>query len=343
MDVAVPMACQPGAMSGRNWMMRRLLIDSIRNDPEWNNGNYTAQPRSMQRPLTYFSIATSGGNIALYNAAPTAAQGDALLAKRLAAPFRGDANDVLYQWESSADYNPSPRLERIQATVLAINSADDERNPPELGMMERAMKRVKNGRLLLIPESADTRGHGTTGMAKFYKKELAELLQTGAAALAPGAPDPNGGAADYCAFMPICLISGASSAYSSRCNFSKCSGGPNPGSAPCCSELLARRRLLQHAHRVGIDPGDEPLRQPPRRDEAEPRFRPVLGESRFRARRHVGQRLGPLGRADRQRPQRSGLEHPHDRGQRIDVKLDRARDQRAAAVGADGGTARARR
>lgn len=177
MDIAVPMACQPGPMSGRNWIMRRMLAESIRNDPEWNNGNYTAQPRSMQRLLTYFSLATSGGDIAVYNAAPTAAQGDALIAKRLALPFRGDANDVLYQWESSADYDPSPGLERIQATVLAINAADDERNPPELGMMEAAMKRVKMGRYLVIPQSADTRGHGTTGMAKFYKKELAELLE----------------------------------------------------------------------------------------------------------------------------------------------------------------------
>ena len=177
MDVAVPMACQPGAMSGRNWMMRRLLADSIRNDPEWSNGNYTTQPRNMSRLLTYFSIATSNGNVNLYNAAPTAAQGDAFLAKRIATPFRGDANDVLYQWESSADYDPSAALERVQATVLAINAADDERNPPELGMMERAMKRVKNGRYLQIPQSAETRGHGTTGMAKFYRKELAELLE----------------------------------------------------------------------------------------------------------------------------------------------------------------------
>lgn len=178
MDVAVPMACQPGAMSGRNWMMRRLLAESIRNDPEWNNGDYAAQPRNMMRHLTYFSIATTGGDIAVYDAAPTSAQGDALLAKRLAAPFRGDANDVLLQWESSADYNPMPLLDRVQATVLAINAADDERNPPELGMMENAMKRVRNGRYLLIPQSADTRGHSTTGMAKFYKKELEELLKT---------------------------------------------------------------------------------------------------------------------------------------------------------------------
>ena len=177
MDAAVPMACQPGAMSGRNWMLRRLLAQSIRNDPEWNNGNYTAQPRNMTRLLTYFSVATSGGNIAHHNAGPDAAKADAVLAKRLAAPFRGDANDVLYQWESSADYDPSPGLERIKATVLAINAADDERNPPELGMMEKAMQRVKNGRYLLVPQSADTRGHGTTGNAGFYKKELLELLE----------------------------------------------------------------------------------------------------------------------------------------------------------------------
>jgi len=178
MDIGVPMACQPGAMSGRNWMLRRLLADSIRNDPEWNNGNYTAQPRNMTRLLTYFSVATSGGSIALYNEGPNAEKADAALTKRLAAPFRGDANDVLLQWESSADYNPMPLLDRIQATVLAINAADDERNPPELGMMEDAMKRVKNGRYLLIPQSASTRGHSTTGDARFYKKELEELLKS---------------------------------------------------------------------------------------------------------------------------------------------------------------------
>lgn len=143
MDAAVPMACQPGAMSGRNWMMRRLLAQPIRNDPEWNNGNYTTQLRNMTRLLTYFSVATSGGNLAHYNNGPDAARADAVLAKRLAASFRGDANDVLYQWESSADYDPSPGLERIKAAVLAINAADDERNPEELGMMEVALKRVK--------------------------------------------------------------------------------------------------------------------------------------------------------------------------------------------------------
>ena len=177
MDALVPMACLPIAMSGRNWMLRRMLTQSIRNDPEWNGGNYTAQPRAMQTHLLYFGLATIGGNQALFKQAPTAAKGDELIAKRLALPFRGDANDVLYQWESSYDYDPSPGLERIQAAVLALNSSDDERNPPELGVMEREIKRVKNGRYVLIPGGPDTRGHGTTGMAKLYKQDLAELLQ----------------------------------------------------------------------------------------------------------------------------------------------------------------------
>jgi len=178
MDALVPMACLPVAMSGRNWMLRRMLTQSIRNDPEWNGGDYGAQPRRMTEHLTYFALATIGGNQALYKQAPTSASADALIAKRLAAPFRGDANDVLYQWESSADYDPSPGLERIQAAVLVLNSSDDERNPPELGVIERELKRVKNARYYLIPGSPDTRGHGTTGMAKLYKGELAALLQT---------------------------------------------------------------------------------------------------------------------------------------------------------------------
>src|SRR5436309_2357017 len=98
-------------------------------------------------------------------AAPTREKADQLLDQRLAAPFPADANDVLYQWDSSRDYNPSGGLEKIKATVLAINAADDERNPPELGLLDREIKRVKNGRVLLIPATDNTAGHGTTGMA----------------------------------------------------------------------------------------------------------------------------------------------------------------------------------
>lgn len=178
LDIAVPMASQPVEMSSRNWMMRRMIIDSIRNDPEWMNGNYTKQPGSAKFASVYFGLGTNGGNQRLYKTAPTREKADQIIEKRMKAPFRSDANDTLYRWSSSRDYNPSPGLEKIKATVLAINAADDERNPPETGVLDREIKRVKNGRVLLIPASENTYGHGTTGRAMFYKKELAELLQS---------------------------------------------------------------------------------------------------------------------------------------------------------------------
>ncbi len=177
MDALVPMACQPTEMSGRNWMLRRLLVESIRSDPEWNGGNYATQPKAMQRILVQFGIATSGGSLATYTLATTRERADQVVAQRLAQPFRGDANDVLYQWESSDDYNPAPGLDRIQAALVAINAADDERNPPELGILEREIKRVRNGRYVLIPASEQTRGHATTGNAALWKAHIEELLQ----------------------------------------------------------------------------------------------------------------------------------------------------------------------
>ena len=178
MDALVPMASQPTEMASRNWMMRRLMIETIRSDPDYNNGNYTAQPRSMKLASVFYATGTNGGNLAYQKLAPTRAQADKLVDDRLAAPFRADANDFIYAWESSRDYNPSVALERIAAALLVINAADDERNPPETGLIENALKRVKNGRLHLIPASDETRGHGTTGMAKFYKQQLEELLKT---------------------------------------------------------------------------------------------------------------------------------------------------------------------
>ncbi|MEB0136862.1 alpha/beta fold hydrolase [Actimicrobium sp. CCC2.4] len=177
MDIAVPMASLPTAMAGRNWMLRRLIIDTIRTDPAWMNGNYTTQPRSAQLASVFFGLATNGGSQALQKAAPTRAKADALLDARLGAPFPADANDVLYQWESSADYDPSAGLERITASLLAINSADDERNPPELGIMESALPRIKNARMLLIPGSDLTAGHGTAFQARLWKTSLATLLE----------------------------------------------------------------------------------------------------------------------------------------------------------------------
>ena len=177
MDALVPMAAQPTEISSRNWMMRRLIIDAIRNDPDWNNGNYTQQPSSLQFASVFMGIATNGGNQALYKAAPTREKADQLLDARLTGPFNGDANDHLYQWDSSRNYNPSPGLERIQAALLAINSTDDERNPPETGIMERELKRVKNGRLYLIPASEQTIGHSTIGLARLWKQSFADWLQ----------------------------------------------------------------------------------------------------------------------------------------------------------------------
>lgn len=177
-DALVPMAAQPTQMSSRNWMMRRLIIDSVRNDPDYNDGNYTTQPKGLRTANVFFAIATNGGTLAFQKMAPTRELADKLLDQRLAAPPPPDANDALYQWDSSRDYDPSAGLERIGAQLLAINSADDERNPPETGLMEDALKRVKSGKLHLIPASAETRGHGTTGMARFYSRQVLELLQS---------------------------------------------------------------------------------------------------------------------------------------------------------------------
>ena len=178
MDVLVPMASQPTPMASRNWMLRRMMLETIRSDPEWHNGNYATQPPSLRLASVFFAVATSGGTLAYQKMAPTGEQADKLVDERLAAPSPSDANDFLFQWESSRDYDPSAGLERIEAALLAINSADDERNPPETGITERALKRVKNGRLYLIPASEDTRGHATTGMAKFWSQQLEQLLQT---------------------------------------------------------------------------------------------------------------------------------------------------------------------
>ena len=177
MDALVPMASQPTEMASRNWMLRRMLIETIRSDPEYNNGSYTMPPRSMRIANTFYGIATNGGTLAYQKIAPTQEKADKLVDERLAAPFNPDANDFVYAWDSSRDYNPSSGLEKIEAPVLVINAADDERNPPETGVMERALKRIKNVQLLLIPASEDTRGHGTTGFAKFYKTQLQEFLQ----------------------------------------------------------------------------------------------------------------------------------------------------------------------
>ena len=176
MDVLVPMASQPVGMSGRNWVLRRMMIDAIKADPAWNDGNYTQQPPTFKYVASFFSFATAGGTLSFFHRAPTRGLADKLVEQRLAERFGADANDYIYAYHAARDYDPSPGLETIKARVLAINSADDERNPVELGVVAREIKRVKNGSYYEIPASPGTIGHGTSGNAKWWKHLLPGLL-----------------------------------------------------------------------------------------------------------------------------------------------------------------------
>ena len=178
MDITVPMASQPTEMAGRNWAMRRMLVESVRTDPDWRNGDYTEQPKLFRFATAMFGLATSGGTLGYYQIAGTHEKSDKLAMDRLKAPFNADANDFMFQWESSADYDATKNLEKATSVLLAINAADDERNPPELGVMERELKKVKNGSLYVIPATPNTRGHGTTNMAKLWKAKLQDVLDT---------------------------------------------------------------------------------------------------------------------------------------------------------------------
>ena len=178
MDLAVPMACMPTPISGRNWMMRRMVIDAIRTDPEWQGGEYQRPLRSAHFALTYYAVATSGGTWGLYKSGPDQAKANAWLDARMAQAPIADANDALYQYEAARDYDASVGLELITARVLAINNADDERNPPELGLMDAAIQRVPRGRAVWVPASPQTVGHATLGSPRWWKDELAaELAQ----------------------------------------------------------------------------------------------------------------------------------------------------------------------
>jgi homoserine O-acetyltransferase len=178
MDAVVPMASQPTAMAARNWILRRMMLETIRNDPDYKDGNYTEQPRMMKYAIAAFGFATSGGTLAYQTEAPTAEKADRMVDARLTAGVAADANDFIYQWEASHDYDPSTQLSKIEASLLAINAEDDERNPPETGLTAARIKRIRNGSLYVIPASTETRGHGTTANAKFYKQQLQELLQS---------------------------------------------------------------------------------------------------------------------------------------------------------------------
>ena len=177
MDALMPLASLPAQISGRNRMWRRMISEAIRNDPQWNDGNYKTPPPSL-RTVAEIMFFMSSNPLARYQLAPTQQQADKLL-DDYANDFlkKYDANNVLYALESSRDYDPNPPLESITAPLLAINSADDLINPPDLGILEREIKRVKNGKAITIPESAETRGHGTHTRAVVWKEYLKEFLQ----------------------------------------------------------------------------------------------------------------------------------------------------------------------
>lgn len=176
MDALMPLASLPTQIAGRNRAWRRVVIDAIRNDPEWRNGEYTTQPPSLRTAAEMLFLV--GSNPVLrQKQAPTLAEADKVLDDYVANAMKTmDANDVLYALEASRDYDPGPGLERIRAPLVAINSADDLINPPELGILEREIRRVKDGRAIVIPLSDRTAGHGTHTLAAAWEQHLSELL-----------------------------------------------------------------------------------------------------------------------------------------------------------------------
>ena len=177
-DGLVPLACAPTQIAGRNRMMRKMLMDAIRTDPDYKNGEYSAPPeRGLRTALAMLFMMTSAPQ-QQQKQAPTRDSADAWITNYVTSRLRTtDANDMLYAFDASRDYDPSAQLERVTVPVLAINSADDVVNPPELGLMETLMPRVKRGRYVLIPTSDATRGHGTHSLPAIWKSYLAEFLR----------------------------------------------------------------------------------------------------------------------------------------------------------------------
>jgi len=176
MDGVVPLACAPRQIAGRNRMLRKMIIDDIRTDPEWRGGDYATEPRGLRAALQILFVMSSSP-LQLQRAAATRDSADAYITGWIDARLTTtDADDMLYQFDASRDYDPSPDLERITAPVLAINSADDLINPPELGLMERLIARVPRGRYVLIPTSEITRGHGTHTVAAAWKQYFAPFM-----------------------------------------------------------------------------------------------------------------------------------------------------------------------
>ena len=172
-----PFACNAREIAGRNRMWRKMVVDAIKSDPLWEGGNYKAQPVQGLRTANYLSILAGGNPVAMQARFPTRELAEKALADGLAQRSEGsDANDVIYQYESSRNYNPYPLLDRITVPVLWINSADDFINPPELGLAQMDVKHMPRARFILIPASSETKGHGTHTWAKFWKDDLVKLL-----------------------------------------------------------------------------------------------------------------------------------------------------------------------
>jgi homoserine O-acetyltransferase/O-succinyltransferase len=181
MDALMPMACLPVQIAGRNRVWRKMVIDGIRMDPEWKNGEYTTEPQQGVRIALDFLIIAGGAPIPMQKSMPTRDDADKWLEKYFHDHAAGiDANDFLYQVNSSRNYDPSPNLEKIAAQVMWINSADDFINPPDLGIAEQQVKRLQNGKFVLIPASEQTSGHGTHTHAAIWKQYMAEILENSA-------------------------------------------------------------------------------------------------------------------------------------------------------------------
>jgi len=168
MDALVPVASQPGPMSGRNWIQRRINVEAIRNDPEWNNGDYEKQPSNWIRVAPLSAMFTSNV-VRIQEHGATREQADAFYRQLVENAKKGDANDRLYQIESTMDYDPSPLLEKIRAKLFAINFADDAVNPPELGVLEAGVARIKGARSVVVPAGPNSQGHQNASNAAAWK------------------------------------------------------------------------------------------------------------------------------------------------------------------------------
>ena len=177
MDALMPLACQPVQIAGRNRVWRKMVMDAIREDPQWKGGEYTTEPKQGLRTALDLLLIAGSAPLQMQKNYPTRDAADKFLDDYFAARMPGlDANDLLYAVNASRNYDPSAGLEKIRARVMYVNSADDFINPPELGMAEREIRRVKGAKFVVIPISDATRGHGTHTSAAVWKQYLAELL-----------------------------------------------------------------------------------------------------------------------------------------------------------------------